>query len=788
MYVQVSLPLPLPQPFTYSVPDALRPRALRGSRVLVPFGSRRVNGVIVAVGQPSTAGEAHAADKANAAGQTNAAGQPNAGQASAAAGDTTTVDESRIKPIFDILDDVPSFTDELLDLVEWIADYYVCSHGEVIRAMLPPGASAGRGDVASKVEKHIRFAGSYRHTSAVDELQGKLPGAKQLAVIECLAGFCSEGEFEPRQADVLERAGASQSTIKTLLRRGIIDLLEKEVLRTPFENGTPAQPDAIELHPAQVHALEKITGAVDEGSFRTFLLHGVTGSGKTQVYIEALKRVLGKGKTGIVLVPEIALTPQTVRRFRAHFGDRIAVFHSRMSKGERFDAWRALRSGRFDVVIGPRSALLVPLTDVGLVIVDEEHDASYKQQDPAPRYHARDVAVMRSMMNGAVCVLGSATPSLESFLNVRTKKYALLRMDERVPLPDGKTATLPKVRLVDLRVERNQGRMHGAFTTTLIDAIGERLRKKEQVILLQNRRGYAPMVQCRACGWAPECPDCSVTMTLHKSRHHLRCHYCGRTSRIPRECPGCGRETLDTLGTGTQRVEEELQEHFADARIIRMDLDTTTGKNAHDKLLRRFGDEMADILLGTQMVAKGLDFGRVTLVGVINADLGMMLPDFRSEERTFQLLAQVSGRSGRSILPGEVIIQTRNPDRAIIRYARDHEYDTFATTALAERRSLGYPPYGRLAAVEFKGPAEGQVADLAREWTTTLRRFAEGVEVLGPEPAFISRVKKQYRYHTIVKSSRTVPIQVILRSAADAFGDPPSRCRVNIDIDPVGLF
>lgn len=698
------------------------------------------------------------------------------------------VDLDRIKPILDVLDDLPSFTEELLDLVRWIADYYVCSHGDVIRAMLPPGASGGGGDVGAKIEKHVRFAGPYRHTQAVDELRRMLPGAKQIAVVECLAGLRSEGDPEPRQADLLERAGASHSTIQSLLRRGLIDVVEKEVLRTPFEGRADELPVEIALHPAQIDALDKITKTVEEGSFRTFLLHGVTGSGKTQVYIEALKHVLAKSKTGIVLVPEIALTPQTVRRFRSHFGDRIAVFHSRMSQGERFDAWRALRTGRYDVVIGPRSALLVPLTNIGLVIVDEEHESSYKQQDPAPRYHARDVAVMRAKMNDAVCVLGSATPSLESFLNVRSGKYELLSMPGRVPLPDGETAMLPDVRIVDLRVEQNQGRLRGAFSTTLIDAIEERIRKKEQIILLQNRRGYAPMVQCRDCGWGPECPDCSVTMTLHKSRRHLRCHYCGRTARIPGSCPGCDRDSIDTFGTGTQRVEEELEEHLPGARIIRMDLDTTTGKTAHDQLLRRFGDGKADILLGTQMVAKGLDFGRVTLVGVINADLGMMLPDFRSEERTFQLLAQVSGRAGRASLPGEVIIQTRNPDRPIVRYARDHDYATFADAILDERRNLEYPPFGRLAAVEFKGPNEGRLADLAREWTAELRRHAGDLEVLGPEPAFISRVKKQYRYHTILKARRRNALQDVLRVTEDAFGDPPSKCRVNIDVDPVGLF
>lgn len=753
MHVHVTLPLPLSLPFTYSVPETLRSRAARGSRVLVPFGSRRLTGVVMAE-----------------------ADEPE--------------DIEQIKPIIDVLDELPSFTEDLLDLVSWMADYYVCSAGEVVRAALPPGASGKEGGIGAKIEKHVRLAPSYRHGGAVDELRVELRGAKQIAVVECLAGFRSEGEPEPRQADLLERADASHSTVQSLLRRGVVEVVEKEVLRTPYEGGRISAPGELELHAGQREALDRIGAAIDGDQFHGFLLHGVTGSGKTQVYIEALKRVLKKGKTGIILVPEIALTPQTVSRFRAHFGDRIAVFHSRMSHGERFDAWRALRDGRFDVVIGPRSAVLVPLTNIGLIVVDEEHESSYKQQDPAPRYHARDVAVMRAHMNDAVCVLGSATPSLESYLNAQSGKYTSLNMPERVPHPEGQAVTLPTVRIIDLRVERNQNRLHGAFSARLLEAIEDRLQREEQVILLQNRRGYAPLLQCQDCGWTPECPDCSVTMTAHKSRRNLRCHYCGRTARVPRACPGCGHEdSLDMLGTGTQRVEEELQEHLPSARIIRMDLDTTTGKNAHDTLLTAFGAGKADILLGTQMVAKGLDFARVTLVGVINADLGAMLPDFRSEERTYQLLSQVSGRAGRASLPGEVIIQTRNPDRPIIRYARDHDYGAFASVALAERRELGYPPFGRMAAVEFKGPNEGRVADLARQWTDRLRMHAgKDVEVLGPEPAFISRVKKQYRYHTILKGRRHEALQQALRQTEDDVGKPPSGCRTNIDVDPVGLF
>ncbi len=744
MYVDVVLPLPLPTPFTYAMPDGAD--AAPGSRVLVPFGSRRLTGVVV-------------------------------GRAGAVA------DVERIREIIDVLDENPSFSEEMLELTRWMAEYYVCSWGEVIRAVLPAGTTSG--DPSVKTEFHVRFASAYRHAGAVDELRAELPGSKQVAVIESLAGYAAEGMREPRQADLLARAGASHSTIRSLMERGIIERIDREVVRTAIHGGGTAPDHA--MHPGQMAALDRIAEAVDAERFQTYLLHGVTGSGKTEVYVEALKRTLDRGRTGIVLVPEIALTPQTVRRFGSHFGDRIAVFHSRMSPGERFDAWRLLRDGRFDVVIGARSAVLAPLSNVGLIVVDEEHEQSYKQQDPAPRYHARDVAVMRSHLDDAVCILGSATPSLESYYNARGGKYVLLEMPERVPLPDGETASLPKVRILDLRHKKSPD----VLSEYLEDAIRARFQKGEQVILLQNRRGYAPLLECSSCGWSPQCPDCSVTMTLHKSKRHLRCHYCGLTARIPQQCQSCTTGVLERLGAGTQRVEEELHERFPDACIVRMDLDTTTGKNAHDDLLQQFGDGRADILLGTQMVAKGLDFGNVTLVGVVNADTGLLLPDFRAEERTFQLLSQVAGRAGRAYLSGEVVIQTRNPDRPIIRYARDHDFASFADAQLRDRHERGYPPFGKLAGIEFKGPRAGEVVELARRWTGALRRRVSGCDVLGPEEAFVSRVKKQYRYHTLVKcrrSRREASLQEVLRTTVEEMGHPPRGCRVNIDVDPVGFF
>jgi primosomal protein N' (replication factor Y) len=494
------------------------------------------------------------------------------------------------------------------------------------------------------------------------------------------------------------------------------------------------------------------------------------------------------------MVPEIALTPQAVRRFRAHFGDQVAVLHSRMSDGERLDAWRSLRQGRRRVAVGPRSVVFAPLADLGLVIVDEEHEASYKQFDPAPRYNARDVAVWRAARAGATCVLGSATPSLESLANARSGKYALLSMPERVPVAGRRPAPLPPVRVVDLTREKQTKRLKGALSDALRDALGLRLARREQTILLLNRRGYAPVLTCEDCGATPQCRDCAVSLTVHKGRRQLRCHYCGRAERLPTHCAECGSAALAHLGVGTQRVEEELAEVVPEARVLRMDMDTTAGRGAHRRLLDRFGRGEADVLLGTQMVAKGLDFPRVTLVGIVSADTGMLLPDFRAAERTFQLLAQVAGRAGRGSLAGEVILQTRNPEHPAVRFALHHDYAGFAAHELDERHALGYPPFGRLVGIEFKGPAEADVIALSRRWAAALRDAAArspGVQVLGPTQSLVGRVKGQFRHHALVKAPRRVGhavLAAIVRAASDAAGRPPARCRVNHDVDPMGLY
>jgi primosomal protein N' (replication factor Y) len=822
--VNVVLPIPVDQAYTYRLPDALADAAQVGCRVLVPLRNRHLTGVIVEEGPP--------------------------------AGDL----DFAVKDVVDVLDDVPVCTAGLLALTKWIADYYVCPRGEALKAALPAGTTvetkrtlrrtdAEPGDwathdvgrrvlddladhpettlsavrkrlgpavplalvrrmeadgvlemettvpdeqVRAKTETHLRFAPAFRHNGAVADLVEQLRGEKQRAVIRALAGFREAGTPEPRRTDVMERADASYSTVRSLVDKGMVELVEKEVYRSPLDDLPPpdAPPDH-ELMPAQQGALDAVTDAVDEGRYGTFLLHGITGSGKTEVYIRALKAVRAQGRTGIVLVPEIALTPQTVQRFRAHFGDQIAVLHSQMSRGERYDAWRRLRTGDATIAVGPRSAVLAPLEDLGLIVVDEEHETSYKQFDPAPRYHARDVAVMRAHMNDAVCLLGSATPSLESTMNARWGKYERLSLPERVPDASGEAASLPTVRVLDLTLQRKKHQLDGALADPLREAIRERVGRGEQTILLQNRRGYAPVLECEDCGWAPACPDCSVTLTLHRNggRGQLRCHYCGHTTGSPQECPECGGRDVSQIGVGTQRVEDELADVVPDATVLRMDRDTTSRKHGHHRILQRFR-EGADVLLGTQMIAKGLDFSRVTLVGVVDADVGLLFPDFRAEEHTFQLLTQVAGRAGRADIPGEVILQTRNPDHPAIRYATTHDYEGFAEEALAERRQLGYPPFGHVATVEFRGPKEQRVARLAETWTNQLRTHAGPVEVLGPEPAFIQRVKKQYRQRTLLKvrGGGAGPLQTALRRTREAHGPPPDGYHVAIDVDALGLL
>ncbi len=820
---QVALPVPVDRLFSYAIPQAMQQDAMAGCRVLVSFGNRVLTGLIVSTLPAAPLNK-------------------------------------KTKPLLDVLDETPSFTPEMLELTAWIARYYLCSWGEVIRAALPSGTSQEqeylihlepeasgllpakpahhalfqvvkssgsialkelkkqnsraslavmrrlqeeglvtietliqRPKVRIKQARFVRLHARYNDPDTLAAARSGIRGTKQLLILDTLLALHNEGHLEPSQAEILSRTGAAASTINSLAKHGIIEVLNREIIRTPLGDvaAPVSAPPAYTLHEAQENALKEISKPIKEEQFKTFLLHGVTGSGKTEVYIAALKDVLSRGKTGIVLVPEIALSPQTVARFRPPFGDQIAVLHSRMSLVERYDAWRSLRSGRFSVVIGPRSAILAPLSNIGLIVVDEEHETSYKQFDPAPRYHARDVAVVRASMNNAVCILGSATPSLESYVNAYIgDKYTYLSMPERVPVPGHEAAPLPTVRTINLTLEKRKRKLPGTLSQALRVAIADRLEKQEQVILLQNGRGYSSLVECKSCGWSPACSDCAATLTYHKVHHHLRCHYCGQTQKLSRRCPDCGGADITRLGAGTQRIEEELEAQFPKARLLRMDLDTTTGKNAHFKILDQFARGEADILIGTQMVAKGLDFGKVTLVGVVNADVGMLLPDFRAEERTFQLLTQVAGRAGRSKLRGEVILQTRNPEHAVLQFAARHDYSSFAKAALGIRQVLGYPPFGRVVRIEFRGPKEYATEQLALKWHKGLATI-EGLQVLGPQPAFISRIQKNYRFHIILKAQRRIPLETIselIKNANKKAGTLPRNYRIAIDVDAVSLY
>lgn len=615
----------------------------------------------------------------------------------------------------------------------------------------------------------------------------------------------------------LKQTGITLSTVQTLTRKGLISISTRDVIRSTddghYEPSLGSQ--EITLNNNQQNAVQNIRTGIQSGSFQTFLLYGVTGSGKTQVYIEVIRDVLLRNKTAIVLVPEISLTPQAVHRFKHHFGEKVVAFHSRMSSGERYDAWRLACDGKYSIVIGPRSAIFAPLKNLGLIVVDEEQESSYKQFDQTPRYHARDVAIMRAYNNDAVVVLGSATPSFESYANAMNGKYTLLELPERVD-----NAKLPSVEIVDMTAERKRkfslAKQEQSVESTnkpvvmkqrkfefspisdlLKDKIEDRLQKKEGIILLQNRRGYSTFIECPDCGNVEMCQNCHITLTYHATKMHLRCHYCGAVKAPPEICPKCKSADIKYQGFGTQRVEEELEKFFPAAKMIRMDLDTTTRKGSHSKILRKFAAGDVDILLGTQMVAKGLDFSRVTLVGVISADTQILLPDFRSTERTFQLLSQVAGRAGRSTLPGEVIIQTHQPHNSVLKHVITHEFKSFYDEEIQYRKELNYPPFSRLILIEFRGKIENDVMRAATIFTDLLKNRNSHFLILGPSSAVISKIRGLYRWHIILKDLKSKDpsgkmLHQVLTKTLENFQRSPLRKRkavkLVIDVDPVGMM
>ena len=672
------------------------------------------------------------------------------------------------KPVMAIEDESPFFSPALLKLVKWIASYTASPIEVVLKTAIP--ASVLKPSARPKELLYVEPTGT---TAELTKHQAEL-----LADIVRVDGGWMQ--------QLMKEFKTSPSTLRTLAQKGCVAIAPRQARRDPLAGRSVVPTRPLKLNDMQARALAAILAA----SSRPVLLHGVTGSGKTEIYLQAIAKLLEQGKGAIVLVPEIALTPQTVRRFAGRFGDQVAVLHSALSDGERYDEWHRIRTGEARVVVGPRSAVFAPVANLGLIVVDEEHDPSYKQ-DETPRYHARDVAVMRARFEGARIVLGSATPSLESWLNAQQNKYELASVPARVA-----GRSLPEVHLVNMQQELERMGHVPIYSSLLLEAVRSRLDRGEQTILFLNRRGYARVLDCPDCGWVAECPECAVPYTYHRADECLRCHVCGGWARLPADCPICHAKDLSYGGVGTQRAEAALKACFPRAKILRMDADSTSRKFSHDDILSAFRAGKADVLLGTQMIAKGLDFPNVTLVGVLNADTSLNRPDPRASERTYQLLAQVSGRAGRAEKPGEVYIQTFQPDAAAIAAAAKGDYATFAAGELEDRRAAYFPPYCRLSTLVFRSKVEKLARDWAALYAQALEGWAkkanassgnEGFRVSEAAEAPLSKADGWFRYHVVLRTptaKAAVDAVKWLRSARP----PPEALRVAFDVDALNLM
>ncbi|MDR0271065.1 primosomal protein N' [Paenibacillus sp.] len=674
---------------------------------------------------------------------------------------------------------------------------------ETIKSLLRKGVLQENQSIKDKLQKKTLKAVDLAVDAGEAEAALETFPAKAQRQREVLKFIIDMKELLPLPLkEILASLQVSAATVKGLADKGFITILDQEVFRDPYRGRRFKPSTPLELNDEQQEAYDRIRASLDAFSHGVFLLHGVTGSGKTEIYLQTIQHCIEQGRQAIVLVPEISLTPQMVERFKGRFGDQVAVMHSRLSGGERYDEWRKIREGKVKVAIGARSAVFAPFEQIGLIIMDEEHETSYKQEE-SPKYHARDVAVKRAREQGAAVILGSATPSLESYHAARSKvddgfAPMLLEMKYRALGNE-----LPAVQIVDMREELKEGN-RSMFSRPLHQAIEARLERKEQTVLLLNRRGYSTFVMCRSCGYVAGCPECDISLTYHQKSNNLRCHYCGYAEPAPSVCPDCGSEHIRYFGTGTQRVEEELAKLFPGVRVIRMDVDTTTEKGSHEKLLKQFRDKKADILLGTQMVAKGLDFPDVTLVGVITADSALNLPDFRAGEKTFQLLTQVAGRAGRHQLPGEVMIQSYTPEHYSIIHASGHDYHSFIRDELKHRRNLHYPPYCRLILITMTHEqlpllvrmAENMVSVLQgkarqRGWFGSLDRLtADAFDVLGPVASPIPRIKNRYRFQCMVKWRGNINAVGLVLEAAEQLEDTAhnQQLQISIDVDPQMLM
>ena len=809
VYVDVVFNLKIDKSFSYKIPPDISTEIEPGRRVLAPFGKQELTGIVVNI-----------SDK-----------KPNI----------------KCKEIIDILDDHSLIQEDLLQLTDWMSKYYLSSWGTTLQIALPKGLEKKSNVIVDILDKNdlivqnltekqrylydliyndpgktviyykSKFGtGSFDYTLRVLEGNQLIKKSKQIAnerVRKKLIRYLTVSEKLQvslsglRDKDTLlsilspyvhkkipvtefkERTGLSAGRIRTLIKRGILNLSESEVFRL-YDQRYEESPQKIILNEAQKRVLNSIYEALNPISFKVFLLHGVTGSGKTQIYIEAIQKVLENNKSAIVLIPEISLTPQTVGRFKRNFKDSVYVFHSRMGLGERYDTWRKVQQSERCIVVGPRSALFLPVKNLGIIVVDEEHDGSFKQVTPAPRYHARDTAIYRAKINDAIVLLGSATPSLESYYNAIRGKYQLLKLENRID-----NLELPYVQIINMNKHERGPKHKSIFSQELIQDISTCLENKQQTILLQNRRGFAAFLQCKTCGHSNKCPDCDIYLTYHATSQNLQCHYCGYATSATNTCPKCGGIQIRYIGAGTQQIESELRKIFPDVKILRMDVDTTTKKNAHETILNRFKDQKADILLGTQMIAKGLDFENVYLVGVISADIGLTLPDFRSSENIFQLLTQVAGRAGRKIKRGKVIIQTGMENHYAIQFAKRHDFEGFYHQESAFRREASYPPFTRLINIGISSDNHKKVNIISKEIAKRLKNYSyDFYSVIGPAPAPMIRLKNKYRWQILLKiDSHKDPsgkrIRTLLKNALDTeFLNKIGAKTIVIDVDPIDML
>ena len=778
------------KPFDYRIPTRLQHVLKQGMRVIVPFGPRKVQGFVIDIVSES--------------------------------------EFPKLREIIEPMDIQPILNKELLQLSDWLTEQTLCYKISAFQVMLPPALKA-------KYEKKIRIKDrqmlhtlppSLQHYFAKQDTinwedvlkSGELPhfqkqvedgilevlyivkervkkkqikiiapsidmlekkaelskrNTKQIMVIDY---FISNPKPIERQK-ILSLLGISSSVIKSLVDKGILYESMQEVYRDPYQDRIFEHTEPLQLTKEQSVAIKPILQTIEEKRHDVFLLYGITGSGKTEVYMQSIQKVLEEGREGIVLVPEISLTPQMVNRFKGRFGDEVAVLHSGLSIGEKYDEWRKIQRKEVRVAVGARSAIFAPFGNLGIIIIDEEHETSYKQEDN-PRYHARDVAIERARTHNCSVILGSATPSLETFARAKKGVYQLLTLSKRM-----NDQSLPTVDIVDMREELREGN-RTMFSRVLYDKLQDRLMKKEQTVLFLNKRGHSSFVMCRDCGYVIQCPNCDISLTYHRYQQQMKCHYCGYEAVVPTICPECTSEHIRYFGTGTQKVEEELGKIFPEARVIRMDVDTTSRKGSHEKLLTAFEEGKADILLGTQMIAKGLDFPNITLVGVLSADTMLHLPDFRSSEKTFQLLTQVSGRAGRHELAGEVVIQTYSPEHYSIELASQQDFDQFYQKEMMIRKIHQYPPFYYLALITVSHEELMKVVDVTEKISVTLSsRLSKGAHILGPVACPIPRINNKYRYQCIVKYKKEPKLTQTLKMILDHYQQDIHRTGLQISID-----